>query len=259
MARANCISVTGIKIRHEIIGQGAPVLMVHGWGASIELLRPLAQRLSRREFRCHMIDLPGFGDSAEPPAPFSVTDYAAFCAAYMDHQQIDRAHYFGHSLGGRIGLVLAADYGERIMKMALSNSAGIRAKPALHQRFRLNLYKSVRECLQAVGAKSIAEQLRELYSQRYGSADYQTASEIMRQTLILVVNQDLLEQAARAFVPTILIWGDQDQETPLWMGRKLEATIADAALIVYQGAGHYAYLDYPDKSADVLRALYESD
>ena len=259
MAGANSISVAGIAIREEIIGGGAPLLMIHGWGASIELLRPLAQRLSRRGFRCHMIDLPGFGASAEPPTPFSVADYAAFCAAYMDQRGLERAHYFGHSLGGRIGLVLASDHDERIMKMALSNAAGIRVKPALHQRFRLNLYQSVRDGLQAIGAISTAEGLRKLYGKRYGSADYQAASAIMRQTLIRVVNQDLLDQAARVSAPTILIWGDQDRDTPLWMGRKLEATIPDAALIVFEGAGHYAYLDYPDKSADVLQALFASD
>ena len=81
------------------------------------------------------------------------------------------------------------------------------------------------------------------------STDYQNASPVMRQTLIKVVNEDLLGLRAARLCPTILIWGDADQaETPLWMGRTLEATIPDAALIVHEGAGHYAYLDFPDRN-----------
>ena len=57
----------------------------------------------------------------------------------------------------------------------------------------------------------------------------------------------------------MLIWGDADTATPLWMGKKLEKAIPDAALIVYEGAGHYAYLDNAQKTASIMNALYRSD
>ena len=202
--------------------------------------------------------LPGFGESAEPPQPFTIFEYAAFCLAYMDHHDLNAVHYFGHSLGGRLGLILAADHPARIQKMALSNSAGIKVEPVAHQELRLNVYKGIRKRLEALGAKSIAGQLRSLYNQRYGSADFQSASPVMRQTLVNIVNQDLLSYAERVSLPTILIWGDLDRETPLWMGKKLEEVIPDAALIVHPGAGHYAYLDFPDKTASIVDALFRS-
>ena len=124
---------------------------------------------------------------------------------------------------------------------------------------RLKAYKTLRGNLERAGARSAADGLRERYNRRYGSADYQNASPVMRQTLVKAVNQDLLEAAERVSVPTILIWGDEDRETPLWMGRKLEAAIPDAALIVHEGAGHYAYLDYPERTASIMDALYRSD
>ena len=126
MPESGRIVINGISIRECIIGDGAPVLMLHGWGASVELLEPLASRLSRYGYRSYCFDLPGFGESDEPPAPFSVFDYASFCLAYMEHHALATAHCFGHSLGGRIGLILGADHGSRIRKLALSNSAGIK-------------------------------------------------------------------------------------------------------------------------------------
>ena len=120
---------------------------------------------------------------------------------------------------------------------------------------RLQMYHKFRHGLEFIGAGAAAARLRRIYNNRYGSADYRGASPLMRQTLIKVVNEDLLACAARVTAPTILVWGDADQATPLWMGRKLEETIPDAALIVHEGAGHYAYLDFPDKTAAIIDAL----
>ncbi len=256
MLNTSAIVVNGIKIREAIVGEGAPILMVHGWGASIELLEPLASRISRRGYQCRLFDLPGFGESDEPPQPFSIFDYAAFCLAYLDQRQMREACYFGHSLGGRIGLILGAEHSNRIRKLALSNSAGIKPQAALHSRVRLSAYQSLRRGLDRIGAKSAAGKLRQTYARRFGSDDYHNASPIMRRTLVNIVNQDLLDQAKRVSAPTILIWGDEDQETPLWMGKKLEAAMPDAALIVHPGAGHYAYLDYLDRTASIMDALY---
>ncbi|MCY3834042.1 MAG: alpha/beta hydrolase [Chloroflexi bacterium] len=259
MAEVGKVVIDGIEIRELVIGDGAPVLMVHGWGARIELLEPLALRLSRLGHRCYMIDLPGFGESAEPPAPFTIFDYAAFCIAYLDKRQLASVNYFGHSLGGRIGLILGSDYCERLRNLALSNSAGLKAAAALHTRMRQSFYKSIRRSLAGMGAKSAADGLRALYNRRFASDDYRAASPVMRKTLVNIVNQDLLEQAGRVAIPTILIWGDADRETPLWMGHKLEAAIPDAALIIHAGAGHYAYLDFPDKTAGIIDALFRAD
>ena len=258
MVQSGKVVINGIRTRETIVGDGAPVLMVHGWGASIKLLEPLALRLSRLGYQCHLFDLPGFGESDEPPEPFSIFAYADFCLAYADHHQLSEIYYFGHSLGGRIGLILGSEHSDRIRKLVLSNSAGVKTEAAFHTRLRLSAYKSLRRSLETVGAESAADSLRGIYGRRFGSDDYQNASPVMRQTLINVVNLDLLDYAKRVSAPTILIWGDEDQETPLWMGQKLEAAIPDAALILHEGAGHYAYLDFPDKTARTMDALDRS-
>ena len=232
--------------------------MIHGWGANGELLLPLARELTPFGYRLLIPDLPGFGESAEPALPFSIMDYANFCIAYLDHHNLDRVFYFGHSLGGRIGLALAAEHSRRIRSMALSNSAGIKAPVSRFNQLRLGLYKAARKSLDSIGAAAISERLREIYNRRYGSSDYLAASPIMRQTLVKVVGQDLLPYAKRAATPTALIWGDRDEETPLWMGETLEREMPDAALIVHKGAGHYAYLDFPRETAAIMHALFQS-
>lgn len=256
MHGARRLVVNGLEVRERVVGAGPPVLMVHGWGANLELLLPLARHLEKLGYQLFMLDLPGFGESAEPGAPFTIFDYAAFCIAYLDAHGLQRAHYFGHSMGGRIGLILGSDYSDRIMSMVLSNCAGLKARQALSSRLRLRLYQSLRNGLRRLGAADFAESLRRTYNARYASPDYQAASPVMRATLVNVVKQDLLPQACRAALPSVLIWGDADRETPLWMGEKLEKNMPDAALITYPGASHYAYLDQPSKTASIMHALF---
>lgn len=252
------ITIDGIQINESIQGDGEPILMLHGWGANIKLLQPLADRLVNMSYQIFMFDLPGFGESDDPQSPFTIFDYAKFCIKYLDYHQLDQVNLFGHSFGGRLGLILGSDYAHRIKKMTLSDSAGIKTEAPLHHRLRLNTYKTIRDRLNTVGAKSLADTLSEAYNKRYGSTDFQQVSGVMRQTFLNVVNQDLLDYASRVTVPTILIWGDQDEDTPLWQGQKLEETIPDAALIIHEGAGHYAYLDFPDKTARIMDALFKN-
>ena len=251
--------IAGIAINEKIQGDGKPILMLHGWGANIELLQALADKLVNLGYKTYRLDLPGFGESDEPPVPYTVFDYAKFCVQYLDTHNLDKVYLFGHSFGGRLGLILGSDYADRIHAMALSDSAGIKTKSPLHQQLRLKTYQSIRDGLYSVGAKSIADSLRETYNKRYGSTDFQQVSGVMRQTFVNVVNQDLLDYAKRVRVPTILIWGDNDHDTPLWQGKKLEEAIPNAALIIHEGAGHYAYLEFPDKTARIMDALFKHD
>jgi pimeloyl-ACP methyl ester carboxylesterase len=245
------VQVGGLKAAQAVLGQvGPPVVMLHGWGASINLMLPLAQRLAG--YCVYVPDLPGFGKSDLPPSSWSVHDYANFVLAYMDCHQIDRAYLVGHSFGGRLGLVLGAERPARFIKMALIDSAGVRTPPSTRSQIRMKAHRLALNTLSAVGLRHHADQLHAWYGNRYGSADYKAAQGVMRETFVKVVNEDLLSYAARVQPPTLLFWGDQDQDTPLWQGQLLEKTIPDAGLVVWEGAGHYSYLD---RLADTARVI----
>jgi pimeloyl-ACP methyl ester carboxylesterase len=252
-------TINDLSIAEAVAGDGVPLIMLHGWGANIDLVWPLAERLAPLGYRIYACDLPGFGESAPPAEAWTVFDYAKFVIAYLDALGLERAHLFGHSFGGRLGLILGADYSHRINKMVLADSAGIVEKAPLAKRLRLGAYKSVRDGLYKVGASELADTLREAYNARYGSSDLQQANGVMRQVFINVVNQDLRDYAKRVQPSTLLIWGDKDEDTPLWYGQTFEKLIPDAGLVVHKGVGHYSYLEQLPETARIMDYFFKHD
>lgn len=251
------VQVQGLRIAQAVIGTGYPVVLLHGWGANIALVYPLAEKLSPLGYRVYMLDLPGFGQSDTPPHAWTVFDYANFVLAYLALHQLEQFYLFGHSFGGRLSLILGAEHGDKIIKLALADSAGIVPKTPLLKNLRLTTYKFIRDSLYRLGAKSLADQLRDKYNARYGSTDLQQVSGIMRETFIKVVNQDLLPYAARVKPATLLFWGEKDEDTPLWYGELFEKTIPDAGLIVHKGAGHYSYLDHLTETVRIMDFFFK--
>jgi pimeloyl-ACP methyl ester carboxylesterase len=252
------VQIDGLQIAQALAGDrdGSPVLMLHGWGAHIELVWPLAQRLLTLGYRVLVPEMPGFGASDPPPAAWTVQDYARWVLAYADHHELERFHLFGHSFGGRLGLILGAEHAGRIQAMVLADAAGIRKQSPVTARARLTVYKGVRDGLKRVGLGALSDRLRGWYNRRYGSTGFQSASGVMRETFVKVVNADLREYAARVRVPTLLVWGEDDADTPLWQGHLLERLIPDAGLVILPGAGHYSYLEHPAQVAQAMHALF---
>jgi pimeloyl-ACP methyl ester carboxylesterase len=177
---------------------------------------------------------------------------------YADQHQLERFHLFGHSFGGRLGLILGAKQSERIITLTLADSAGIRPALPFPLRTRLTVYKGLRDGLKRVGMGGLSDRLRTWYNRRYGSADFQDVSGVMRETFVNVVNEDLQDTARRVAVPTLLLWGEADEDTPLAQGQLLEQLIPDAGLVVFPGAGHYSYLEQVEQSAQAMTALFAS-
>lgn len=253
------VMIDGLRINELIVGAGnAPhIVLLHGWGANIGLVKGLAEKLALEGYRVYALDLPGFGDSETPKTAWTVFDYANFAIDYLDYHQLDQIFLFGHSFGGRLGLILAAEHPERIKRMVLANSAGLRPTTPLTTRLRTSIYKSIRDGLTKMGLSTLSDQLRTLYNARYGSTDFNSVNGTMREIFVKVVNQDLLEYASRVTTPTLLLWGDQDEETPLWMGQKLEAVMGDAGLVVFKGSGHYSYLENLPQTVKAMDALFK--
>jgi pimeloyl-ACP methyl ester carboxylesterase len=98
--------------------------------------------------------------------------------------------------------------------------------------------------------------LRDAVYGRIASADYREAGEL-RPILVKVVNEDLSEVLPKVGASTLLIWGTEDDAVPVAHARTMERLIPDAGLVLFEGGGHFAYLDEPDRFCHVVRHFLE--
>jgi pimeloyl-ACP methyl ester carboxylesterase len=130
----------------------------------------------------------------------------------------------------------------------LTDSAGVLPTQSGVRSALVSLGKAA---LKLPGLNAFEARLRKFGRDLLGSKDLKNAGSL-EPVFRKVIAEDLLPRAGQIKAPTLLIWGDQDQETPLWMGQLLEKTIPDAGLIVFQGAGHFAY---QERLPDFLRIV----
>jgi pimeloyl-ACP methyl ester carboxylesterase len=227
-----------------------PIVVLHGWGAHIEAVAPILAALEGASDLI-AVDLPGFGESDPPPETWGVADYARFVGEFLDELGVARAHFVGHSHGGRVSIYLATEHPERVERLLLVDAAGIRPKRTWRYRRRVAVAK-LGKAAAAVGGPP-GKRLQERMRARVASRDYLEASEAMRGTFRKVIAEDLTERLPRVRASTLLVWGDRDDDTPLWMGRWMEELIPDAGLVVLEGAGHYSYADSPGQFRAVAR------
>lgn len=232
-------------------GDGAPLLLLHGWGASAELFAPLYDRLQPGR-RLIVPDLPGFGGTPAPAEPWSVHDYARWTLSLLGRLGVERCDVIGHSNGGRIAIAMASGHPGRVHRLVLTSSAGIRPRHGVGFRARVAAYRALRRAQHSpVLPRSLRDAARRRADRR-GSSDYRAASGTMRATLVRLVNEDLRAALPRIAAPTLLVWGDRDTETPLGDARVMERLIPDAGLALFEGAGHYAYLEQPERFCRVI-------
>ena len=231
-------------------GSGPALLLLHGWGASKELMAPLAERLPG--YRVVAPDLPGFGATPAPPEAWGVDEYALWLIALLDRLRIESAHVIGHSNGGRVAIAMAASHPGRIDRLVLTDSAGIRPRRGLVHRSRVATFKLLRATSRQSWVPAAARELARRRAERRGSADYRAASGSLRASMVRLVNADLRPQLARLTASTLLIWGADDHDTPLSDGRLMERLIPDAGLVVFDGCGHFAYAEQPDRFCRIV-------
>jgi pimeloyl-ACP methyl ester carboxylesterase len=227
-----------------------PIVVLPGWGAHIEAVGPILAALGGAPDLI-ALDLPGFGESAAPPQAWDVDAYARFMIHFLDELGVGRAHLIGHSHGGRVSIALAADEPGRVGRLVLVDSAGIPPKRGWQYRRRVAVAKLGRLIAKLGGGPG--RRLQERMRARVASRDYLEASEAMRGTFRAVIAADLTDRLPRIGAPTLLVWGDRDDDTPLWMARRMEELIPDAGLVVLEGAGHYSYADAPVQFRAIAR------
>ncbi len=137
------VTVDGLHINYTVQGEGPAVVLLHGWGANLQSFRMVQDFLSRN-FRTYAIDLPGFGESDEPPVAWGVPEYTDFLHKWLTSLNIENPILVGHSNGGRISIMYASS--RPVRKIILIDSAGIKPKRKLGYYVRYIPTRPPRTC-----------------------------------------------------------------------------------------------------------------
>ena len=253
------ITVDGIKIAYKYTGSGdTTAVILQGWGTSYPLYDVVAMPLSSK-FRVLQFDLPGFGESAEPPVPWSVDDFTAFFIKFMEDLDIKKCVLIGHSYGGRMIIKMAArdDLPFEIEKIVLIDSAGVMPKRSFKQKVRVFRYKILKKILNFKPVYLMFSELIELWKSTQGSEDYRNATPVMKGCLVKAVNEDLTHLFDKNKYDTLLIWGDKDEATPLSDGKLMEKLMPSAGLAVIPGTGHFSFAENVPVFTGIIRADFD--
>lgn len=217
------------------------IVLLHGWGQNIEMMDMLGHPFEKTH-RIIILDFPGFGGTPEPDSFWSVTDYTNFLHEFLTSLNVKNPILIGHSFGGRVAICYASKY--KTEKVVLL-SAPFRPSKKKKSNMKVKIYKVVKKVKLF---KPLADYLRN----KWGSADYKNASDILRGSLVKIVNEDLTENAKNITCPTLLIYGVLDTDVPIKEAEDLEKLISDAGLIKYEGTHHYAYLENLNQTIAIL-------
>ena len=255
--------INGARVSYSVTGTGPEkLLLLHGWGCDGTLMQQLAQSL-QDSYQILIPDFPGHGQSSRPPEPWGVPEYADCLSKLLDETGFYPCHVIAHSFGCRVAAWLAANNKALFRKIVFTGAAGIRPASSPEAQKRSLRYKRLRSLCDRAGKipvlKKAAENWKNKLRQKYGSRDYNALDEEMRKTFVKVVNQDLTDLYEKFQSSTLLIWGSNDTETPLWMGREMEKRIPDAGLVILEGGTHFAYLEQLPRFVIIVRRFLKGE
>ena len=248
------VNIDGLNIEYITEGEGQPVLLLHGWGSSFDVYRGIINTLKNR-CRLFAVNFPGCGGSDTMDTPWSLDDYCHFVLKFMAAVGISDPILIGHSHGGRVILKMAADGMVNPPKIVLLDSAGLIPKKSTKQKLRAKSFKAIKRVLSLPVIKNHSEPLLDKARKHYGSADYNAAPEVLRKSLVSLVNTDLRDIIHNIKCPTLLIWGENDTATPLSDAKIIESLIPDSGLCVIKGTGHYSFCEQPYQAHAILNSF----
>lgn len=221
-----------IKVNDNII------FFLHGWGGDKNSFSFVKNHITE----CSMVfvSFAGFGSTPPPNKPYFVNDYAIDLKNLIDKiAKGKKVSLVCHSFGARVAVKLINLYPELVDKLLIVDGAGLKPKRKLSYYFKVLKYKSLKKKVKK--GKLNSEVLNQ-----YGSDDYKLLSNIMKQTFINIVNEDLKDYYKNIKIKTLIFWGKKDTETPLYMAKRINKLIKSSKLFVLKNSGHFSYLEEPE-------------
>ena len=248
----------------EIIGQGQPLVMIHGWGMHSGVWQPLIKRLSAK-YMLYLVDLPGMGNS-RPVEPYHLYNLADEVAEVIPGV----SDVLGWSLGGLVAQRIALNQPDRIRRLVLVSAtpkfvstpdwqAGV--DPANFSAFAESVnhdYKAAilqfltLQCMQSSDRRATIKQLRASFDTR--PTPTQTT---LQRALHILLESDLRAEIVNIRKPTLLIHGDRDTLTPVQAAHWMMQQLPHGFLRVISGAAHAPFLSHSDQFVEALNQFLE--
>jgi len=267
------IQIHGQPVTFHMMGEGPPILLIHGITSSSRTWKRVMPRLAET----HTViapDLLGHGQSAKPQGDYSLGAYASGIRDLLVALEIPRATVVGHSLGGGIAMQFAYQFPERMGRMVLINSGGIGrevnpilraaalpgAELVLPFMFHPTLHDAALKVRRAIGRIGLQPNADiDGVSEGFASLTKADARRAFLNTVRSVIDvggqkvsaSDRLYLAAD--VPTLIVWGENDRIIPVEHAHAAHEMMPGSRLELFSDAGHFPFNDHPDRFIGLLR------
>jgi len=246
------VVVDGLLTNYVRVGKGRVVVIVHGWGDNATGWAELTKDLAK-SFDVIVPDLPGFGGTQPPTSSWGLDDYAGFLKAFLEKIKISQVYcIIGHSNGGAIAIRGLARNIITTQKLVLLSSAGVRGE---HKGRLKGLSYAAKT------GKFLTTPLPETTKNKLRNQAYKTIgsdmllNENLQETFKRIVIDDVQADARIINMPTLILYGENDQQTPLRYGELFHELIDHSTFEVITGAGHFTQLDRPGEVNSAVEAF----
>jgi pimeloyl-ACP methyl ester carboxylesterase len=255
------LEIDGLTIAFERVGSGPPVVLLHGYlGDGRSTWSHQINRLAA-DFTVVAWDAPGAGGSSDPPETFGISGYADCLGRFIDALDLGVAHVVGLSFGGALAIALQHRHPTLVRSLVLASayagwhgSLGPEAAEArLAQAVRLSA-SSPQELVDALLPTMFALPVRSEDLERFGRA-MESFHPAGFRAMARASAEDLRPALPGIDVPTLLVYGDNDERAPIVVAHELHAAIEGSQLVVLAGAGHVCNIELPDQFDESVRAF----
>jgi len=231
------MTIKGLKINYKTLGEGRPLLILHGWGSRSDNWQKVAEALAKSGVKVIIPDLPGFGQSDKPLTAWDIDDYCDFVEEFVKVLNLDKFYLLGHSFGGSLAVKFSLQHPEKVAKLFLVSAACVRKKSLKNKLFKfISRFFKIKPLF-----------LRKFF---YRKSDYLSVKGVMKETYLKVIEEDLSDVLEKVKVPTMIIWGAKDKITPIKQAKLINSKIRNSELKIIPNIGHSPHLEAPEKLGD---------
>ena len=224
------------------------ILILHGWGSCAKNWDKVKELLENGGYKVFVPDLPGFGENPPLEKPWSVDDYVEWVKDFCEKENLSRFFLLGHSFGGSVATKFSIKYPEKVKKLILVDSAGVRKK-----RLKKEIQKTVAHFLNNFSFLPFYKFFRKIaYRTLFRTSDYLLTEGIMKRTYLNVIGEDISSIFTNISIPALLIWGEKDKVTPLKHAYYIKEKIPGAKLEIIPGVKHNAHREAPEILAEKI-------